>query len=162
MKKYIYFIILLFIIFYIYCYYIFDDNFVIQQVNIDDFNFNLLYNKQPLVIEDKIVDISKILSSWFKQNIIKYNNIIFDKWNINNNKYLFIYAEQDSFILIDKPNIKTTIPDNNNKIVSIKLYENQCIILPFKCKYYIEKNNNIKIIGIHDYITYFLEILFFL
>jgi len=161
MKNYIYFIILIFIIFYIYCYYVFDNNFIIQQVNIEDFNFNLLYNKQPLVIYDKIVDKSKILSSWFKQNILSNNNVVYDKWNINNNKYLFIYAKQDSIILIDKPNINIQIPDNNNKIVSIKLYEYQCIILPFKCKYYIEKNNNIEIIGIHDYITYFLETLFF-
>ena len=153
MNKYLILAIILLLI-YCYCYFIFNFDITILQTSLNDFNFNLLYQKQPLIIEDKIIDYNNLVSSWFKQNII-YDNISYNCnfWNTNNFKYLFIYSINDTEILLNKPNIKKIIPDETDQIVSIQLYTNQCLILPFKWKYFIENNNDLIIIGIHDYIT---------
>ena len=50
---YIYFIIILIII-YASLYYIFYDELIIYQVEAKHFDFNLLYKKQPIIIQDSI------------------------------------------------------------------------------------------------------------
>ena len=160
MKKYL-FIIAIILIIYMLCYYIFPKELTIYQSTLSDFNFNLLYNKQPIVINDKIVDMNILLDSWFKQNFINKNEIINDKWIINNNKYLFIHSnDDDNEIFITNAKFNNIIPPTSEeKIVNIKLHKNQSIIIPFKWKYYTEKNNY-TVYGINDYITYFLAFFF--
>ena len=72
---YIYLLIFLLLI-YTSFYYIFIDEISIYQVSINNFDFELLYKKQPIVISDSISDINYILANWFNYNII---------YNINNN-----------------------------------------------------------------------------
>lgn len=142
-------IIILILIIYIYSYYIYTKNIIILQTTLNDFSFDLLYKKQPIVIEDRIVDINIILKNWFNLNIIYSNNLISNDFLINNSKFLLIYSLEDEEIIISPPN-KT-----NDNIIAIKLYKNQSLILPFKWHYYKEKNNFL-IYEIHDYITYLL------
>jgi hypothetical protein len=160
MKK-ILFIIVIFFIIYSLCYYIFPSELTIYQTNLSDFNFNLLYKKQPIVINDKIVDTDLLLDSWFKQNFINEIKINNNNWNINNYKYLFIYSlDDDNELFITNAKFYNKIPPSSDeKIVNIKLHNNQSIIIPFKWKYYTEKNNFI-VFGINDYITYFLAFFF--
>lgn len=161
-------IIIILIILYICCYYINPNEIIILQTNIINFNLDLLYKKQPIVIEDKILDVSILIEAWFKQNIKEKINKDINIWHSNNHKYLFINSPSSSLspngdddnndnyieIFLDKNNKK-----NNYNIISIKLYPNQSLIIPFKWRYYI-MNNNLNIIGIHDYITYLLSFLF--
>lgn len=135
------------------CYYIHPNSIVILQSNLNDFDLNNLYEKQPIVIEDKIIDTNLLLESWFKQNIKEKNNIIINEWNENKYKYLFFNNNSNEDIEIFINNNK-----NNEDILAIKLYQNQSLIIPFKWNYYI--SNDIELIGIHDYITYFLAFLF--
>jgi hypothetical protein len=82
-KKTYLIIFLIFIILYICCYYIHPNSIVILQSNINDFDLNNLYEKQPIVIEDKIIDYELLINSWFKQNIketIPETNIINEIW----------------------------------------------------------------------------------
>jgi hypothetical protein len=83
-------IIIILIILYICCYYINPNEIIILQTNIINFNLDLLYKKQPIVIEDKILDVSILIEAWFKQNIKEKINKDINIWHTNNHKYLFI------------------------------------------------------------------------
>lgn len=150
-----YLIVLILVCIYAYCYYIKPSQFVILQTTLNNFSFDLLFEKQPIVISDKIADINQIISTWFDGNFIKdiNINIINDDWIINKNKYLYIQSNDDNMEIIIS---------RNESNVGVKLKNKQSVILPFMCKYYIDKNNknNINIKGIDDYITYFLAFFF--
>lgn len=152
-------IILLLLILYIYCYYIFPDELSILQTNMNEFTFELLFKKQPIVIEDKNIDINYLLNNWFNYNII--NNIENNnRWNHNNNKYLIIHSINDVNVLLCDPknNFMNDIPDIKDLIIEIKLKKGQILIIPFKWYYNIDNNNdNYHLYGIHDYITNILE-----
>lgn len=160
MNKYLIIAIVILLI-YIYSYFIFPLSIVIIQTTLSDFNFNLLTEKQPIILGDKITDVNTIITSWFKFNIIQ--DILFNfkyNWNINYHKYLMIYCLEDTEILLYKAgySVKNNVPDNKEIIVAVKVKENHCIIIPYKWYYNIKNNNNIKLYGIHDYITYILNI----
>ena len=147
------------IIFYIYCYFIFSSNILILQTNLNDFDFNLLLERQPIVIEDYIIDVISVIKSWFSTNIIQdasYNNQII--WNQNKHKFMYIYALEDTEILLYSP-IKKVIndtPDNSEPVLAIQLKNRQSLIIPFYWYYNIKNINTAKLYGIHDYITYLL------
>jgi hypothetical protein len=129
------------------------------QTNLNDFDFSLLLERQPLVIEDYIVDILAVIKSWFSSNIVQ-DTVYNDKydWNQNNHKFMFVYALEDTEILLYPPNKKiiNDTPDNDEPIIGIQLKASQSLIIPFKWCYNIKNTNSIKLYGIHDYITYLL------
>ncbi len=147
------------LIFYIYCYFINPTYISILQTSLKDFDFNMLLKKQPLVIEDKCKNILSILQAWFSPNIIQdieYNTKRI--WNINIHKYLYCYALNDTEILLYPPKNKVIndTPDSSEPVLAIKLKALQSVVIPY-CWYYNIKNiNQIKLYGIHDYITYLL------
>ncbi len=159
--KTILYILIIIVILYSLCYLNFPEEVSILQTKLHNFNFNQLLSRQPLIIEDKIINISEILKLWFKPNIISYNKKLKDIWVRNRYKYLYIYAKKDISIYISKPKkIKTEVPDNNEMLIEIKLKGNQSLILPYKWYYSIENNEDIDIYGIDDYITYLLSFIF--
>jgi hypothetical protein len=143
------------------CYFIYPTTIIILQTTLNNFNFNQLLQKQPLVIGDKIADINTLLQSWFSPNIINsyipYSNI----WNINNYKYMLLYSLEDTEILLLQAGKKliNNNPSDKDTILAIKLYKNQSIIIPFKWRFYYDKQN-VSIFGIHDYITYILNFIY--
>lgn len=150
----IYFIIFLLIL-YISFYYIFPNDIIIYQTDINNFNFNMLYKKQPIVIEDNVKDIVELLQLWFSPNIINYNVLTNNLWNKNKYKYLILQANIDSEITLHKSKNSNIIPDENAYLTTIKLKNNKFLIIPFQWKYNI--NGDVKLYGIHDYITSILE-----
>ena len=66
-------ILLIIIIIYAYCYYIFPTEISILQTDLNNFNFNLLSSRQPIVISDFIQNPSEVINSWFNYNIINGN-----------------------------------------------------------------------------------------
>lgn len=149
------------IIIYIYCYFIFPTSILILQTTIKDFNFSLLNSRQPIVISDYLYDKEKLIYSWFNYNFISlledYN---YNDWKQNNNKYLFINANNNTEIIIHKASFTFTIPDENDKIIAIKLEKDQSLIIPYKWKYFINNKNDVIIWSIDDYITSFLGLFF--
>ena len=161
------------IIIYASLYYIFDDELIIYQVDAEHFDFNLLYKKQPIIIEDSIKDIDDILFNWFNYNIIEYDVHIPNiwSWNKNNFKYFLIYAdaqEENSVeITLGNPLTKhegnvpispDILPEYNQKLTTILLNKNKLLIIPFKWFYHINIiSGNPRFFGIHDYITYGLS-----
>ena len=149
------FIIILFL--YTLCYYIFPSDITILQTTIEHFNFDLLSSRQPIVISDYLNNPEEIINSWFKYNIISYdddndNDDNDDDWKHNNSKYLFINANEKTEIIIYKAERTKENPPEDGKIIIIKLEKNQSLILPFKWKYYENKIDKWKI---DDYITFF-------
>lgn len=156
----IYYIIIICIIFYIYCYFVFPKNISILQSSLDEFNFNMLLKRHPLVIEDTVKDILSLLKLWFSPNIVQ--NINYDPkrlWNINSHKYLYVYSLENTEILIYPPTKKVVndLPDNTEPIISIKLKKYQSLVIPYRWYYNINDIDKLKLYGIHDYITYLLD-----
>lgn len=150
------FIIIFIIILFLYtlCYYIFPSDITILQTTIELFNFELLSLRQPIVISDYLNNPEEIINSWFKYNIIKDEDDEDedDDWKQNNNKYLFINANEDTEVIIFKAERTKENPPEDGNIIIIKLEKNQSLILPFKWKYYGNKIDKWKI---DDYITFF-------
>ena len=169
-------VILIIITIYIYCYFIFPSSVIILQTTIKDFDFNLLNNRQPIVITDILKEQNKLIESWFNYNYIvkgNYNDSNDnddnqdnndekedDEWIHNKYKYVFISANKDTEIIIYKASIYSNIPDENERIIAVKLQKNQSLILPFKWKYYINNYKDINTWGIHDLITFSVGLFF--
>ena len=160
-----FYLIILLILLYASLYYLYNNEFSIYQVNIENFDFELLYKKQPIVISEKITNIDNVIDNWFNYNIIYNldNNYI---WEKNKYKYLFVISKDNEPVEISlcNPNSQMTkmphivndirgihnVPHQDSNITTIKL-DNKGLIIPFNWYYYISGNANIY--GIHDYIT---------
>jgi len=158
MKFNLFIIIIIIILIYISCYFIFPPSVQILQTTITDFNFPVLYTRQPIVIYDYLQEKEELINSWFKFNYKKNLEIQENQWIYNKYKYLFISANIDTEIIIYKASISSKIPTENDSIIAIKLKKDQSLILPYRWKYY--HNNDINIWGIHDLITFFVSLVF--
>lgn len=155
MQEFIYILIILLI--YTSLYFIFTNEFSIYQTDIDHFNFDLLYTRQPIVINNLNLDIKNVLYNWFSYNIIKNNLIAYNEWYRNRYKYLLISSKDTVEVTLCNPKTSTIdgIPNTSNDISTIKL-NNKTLIIPFKWYYHIS-STNVELYGIHDYITYLLD-----
>lgn len=142
------------IIIYICCYFIFPPDILILQTNISDFNFSSLITRQPIVIGDYLQEPEKLVQLWFNTNFKTSLNPTND-WVQNKNKYLFINASKDTEIIIYKATIFSYIPNEDDKIIAIKLKKSQSLILPYRWNYYLNPDD-VSIWGINDVITSFL------
>lgn len=158
--KLLLFIIALFIIIYIYCYFIYPNEITILQTNLSDFTFDLLLKRQPLVIEDCVENIIPVIDAWFSYNIV--DDVSFETkrlWNINYHKYLLIYSLSDTEVLLYKAGNKVIddVPDDQEPVLAIQLKQYQSVIVPYRWYYNIKNINDVKLYGIHDYITNIVE-----
>ena len=143
--------VIIIIIIYICCYFIFPRDILILQSNISDFNFSSLITRQPIVLADYLQEPKKLIDLWFNYNFKTFINSNED-WNHNKNKYLFINASKDTEIILYKATIFQYIPNENDKIIVIKLQKSQSLIIPFRWNYYLNPND-VSIWGINDLIT---------
>jgi hypothetical protein len=142
------------ILIYICCYFIFPKEIYILQSNISEFNFSSLISRQPIVLIDYLQESEKLINLWFNYNFINQIKID-DNWIHNKNKYLFINALKDTEIIIYKATYFQYIPNENDKIIAIKLQKSQSLIIPYRWNYYLN-SNEVSIWGINDLITSFL------
>lgn len=151
-------IITLLIVLYSSLYFIFKEEITIQQIQKNNISLDILINKQPIIIEDKLN--KKEINDLFKYNIIEYPNVN-NIWNRNQYKYILITAINNTNIFISNPKkIKFETPNEKDIVIDIQLKKNQSLILSFKWYYSLINNEDIEIYGIHDYITYGLNFIF--
>tara|TARA_B100001142_G_C14179285_1_gene595502 strand:+ start:399 stop:875 length:477 start_codon:yes stop_codon:yes gene_type:complete len=157
MKKII-LIIIICLILYSLCYFIFPEEISILQFKKNKLNIDNLLLKQPIVIEDHID--MKFINNIFNNNkIIKFNSN--NLWERTPFKYTLLYANNNTNIFISNPKkFKYITPTEDDTVIDIKLNKNQSIIIPFKWYYSLNKKEDILIYGIHDYITLFFSFLF--
>lgn len=132
----------------------------INQTTLPTFSFNLLYEKQPIVLNDLIPNLSQITPLWFKYNTTSLASTQPSMWTQNQNKYLFIHSSQNQEIHICNPHSEfvNDVPCSNSTILSIHLKENQSLILPYKWHYFSDYTNNCLIVN--DPITLLLQQVF--
>jgi len=145
-------IIIIIILIYICCYFIFPPDIFILQSNISDFNFASLISRQPIVLNDFLQEPEKLIQLWFNYNFKTSINPNDYNWVHNKNKYLFINASKDTEIIIYKATYFSYIPDENDKIIAIKLQKSQSLIIPYRWNYYLNPED-VYIWGINDLIT---------
>ena len=156
----LWYLIIFVIIIYASLYFIFEDEITIYQTDLEHFDFNLLYKRQPLIINDNIKDIVQIIKYWFNTNIIHNDITLNNLWMRNSYKYLMIQSYDPIEITLCNPKTKVqyNIPELSTSMTTIKLKNNKILFIPFKWYYHI--NGNANIYGINDYITYFLGKMF--
>lgn len=153
-------IIIIVIIIYISCYFIFPPSVQILQTTISDFTFATLHMRQPIVITDYLQEKKELIDTWFKYNLITEITETKDGWIHNKYKYLFINANNDTEVIIYKASIYKTPPNENDRIIAIKLQKDQSLILPYRWKYFIDNPSDISCWGVHDIPTFFVSFVF--
>jgi hypothetical protein len=161
MLKYILIFLTILIVIYIFTYYNYPKKSQIYQTQIEKFKWDILLNKQPVIIDSKTINLEEFTKKWFYLNII--NNFELsnsDIWNDNKYKYLIIQANNNGEILLYPASKKMVnengnkIPDTEESLVALQISEGQIIILPFHWKFLT--TINIKCVGVNDIISYFL------
>jgi hypothetical protein len=150
--KLVIFAIIIILCFYILCYFTYPKEIMIIQSDLENFDINNLLSKQPIIIDTKILHSNDIIISWFSiLNIIRDVNIIENQIFKNKYKYLIIHPENDVNIFLNSPTQKVT------DLLEIQLKEKQLLIIPYHWKILIENTKEIKFVGIHDCISYFVD-----
>ena len=113
-----FYLIILLILLYASLYYLYNNEFSIYQVNIENFDFELLYKKQPIVISEKITNIDNIIDNWFNYNIIYNldNNYI---WEKNKYKYLFVISKDNEPVEISLCNPNSHIINGAARVTRV-------------------------------------------
>jgi hypothetical protein len=177
-KYLITFIIILIIIIYIQYYYKFKNDFKINQVYLDKIDMNLVNEKYPIVIYDKIIEPKQLLKTLFAYtyNISSDFPLLFEnKVYINLAKYQIIYNQlSDIDINIIHPQFKNkiefiqskdsntihsrkTVDNLNIEYLTIKLKQNQILILQTFWMY--TSQLPIQTILLNDFASYSIDIL---
>ena len=164
----IYFIIVALIIaFCIRSYYTYPQNSSILQTSLSQLSFEMLLEKQPLVIDDKTCKLSVIEDAWFKFNSTdEFDLTGSPTWHTNRYKHCFIQVAHsttsinsttDVFIYpASKPLGLDNNPDQHEKLVAIRASPGQVVVVPFHWRYMIPEGVSVQCLGVHDWVTYFL------
>lgn len=156
-------LILILIVWYISWYYRYP-SLTLLQSGLEKFQFSLLFEKQPIIIHDRIRDIQELLKAWFNTNkqehhLMKLSPSENPIWNTNSYKYTLIHPTEDIEVALcsAKVKLKDNIPPEKETLVIIKLKANMILILPFHIHYALLGSGlDVPVVGIHDYITRWL------
>lgn len=133
---------------YSYSYSIVPNRIEILQCTYNDFNSDLLLNKQPIIVIAPSIDVKTILKEFFPLSF-------YSAWSGNTDEIKQIKSKQLLIVTDSKESIGVSIRHPTiEKPIEIKLHSGQFLILPFK--WYIGPNNNssYEAIRIDDWITY--------
>lgn len=150
---------ILFLIIYIKFYITPNPNIQLIQPTLGQVTQSHLFEKLPLVIAERVVDINDLLTTLFKymyisKTISDANNT---KWLQNRHRYLVVQATSNSIIKIVHPHKVINISKEQYiDAVAIKLEKYQVLIIPYKWWYRIE--GTCKILKLHDLASLFLNI----
>lgn len=143
---------------YVYSYFLHPGDISVLQTTASAFNPMSLLEKQPVVIQDASSDfLSFIASTWTFTR--QPTNVMGEQWNKNKYKHMVIYANGPCEVLVCPATAKRDhdgSPVNDAMILAFKMSPNQAIIIPFHWSFYTESIENLTLIGIHDYVTFFL------
>lgn len=108
-----------------------NSQFEILQLSVNNLSFEVLMEKLPIVLTEKIVNPNDLIKSAFKYLFLynsKSNTVQSDKWLRCNGRFLIIYNKgEDCLVDIAHP-IQENI--NEKRFISMALSKNQCMVLP--------------------------------
>lgn len=135
----------------------------ILQTTLSNFKFQLLLEKQPIVIQDQVHNLSELKDMWFYSYMSKMHAWTSrgDKdpsWETNKYKYLLLQPGIATSVYIyprGKP-MTGGLPAPDATLIEIVLKEHQVLILPYKYRYHFEKSVPVQAIASHDIMTMIL------
>lgn len=141
----------------------------ILQTTLHDFKFDMLTEKQPIVIQDRVATLSDLEKLWFAYNIVNRFQLIPSDpqsplWIPNQYKFAVVQAKGDCELLLshvnNTPDVNGLMPEDA-AIIAIQLRADQLVIVPLHMHYAIcssDKNNTCECIGVHDIISTLLPV----
>lgn len=145
---------------YIWTYYRHPKNVEVLQISLSTFHFDMLREKQPIIVDDRVVSLQDIGRLWFKHNIVSSFRLDGSSiWHKNKFKYAVLRAEQEGDIYmypVGKPMTKDSVPDTSETLMAVHMLPGQVIVLPYRWHYLITEPMQVDVLGVHDYITYIL------
>jgi len=126
----------------------------------NNFHYDVLYNRQPVIIDSTDVELTTLKKKWFYLNIVTdfsiYPNKTEDIWHVNKYKYTVLQPQESGEIMLYPASKKiiSGIPDPTETLLAIQISKGQLIILPFHWKYLI--NVPVNCLGVNDLVSYFL------
>lgn len=161
--SYLYVVICVLLIFYIAYYYRYPDTITILQTSLANFYFDMLREKQPIVVQDKVVDVNTLVDKWFKLNFVhpfdlQTSDISSPTWIRNKYKYTLLHVHDDPcevLIASARDTPKDNVLPEEATIVALRLSPHQSVIIPFRMHYAITHADKkvVKCYGIDDFIT---------
>ena len=148
---------------YISYYYRYPSKVTILQTSLSNFYFDMLCEKQPIVIEDRLVDVGVLSDVWFKHNTVERfqlasSDIDNPIWIRNNYKFTVVNCQDACEVLLasatDEPDKNNVMPENAT-LVALRLAAHQSVIIPYHMHYAItqRENKTVACLGIHDLLT---------
>lgn len=151
--------IMLLLIIYVQFYFKYNGEYTIIQSNLNKIDINTLYEKSPVVIYDAVKDPNTLLTTLFAYSYLCKNyNIVKPTTTYKNKaKFAILYNDKgDVFVNIVSPKYSVDITkplktQDTVQYITIKLKQNQILILPFQ--WYYECTTSSKVITLHDALT---------
>lgn len=142
-------------------YFTYPKEVAILQTTLNNFTFNILREKQPLVIHDRVHSLDELRSTWFKHILTTHLTLPADShivWQTNKYKYLVIHPSDSCEVLLFQASAKLQDghPPEDATLIAIQLSENQVLIIPRNMHWSLSSVSNVRALGVHDYLTQFL------
>jgi len=139
-------------------------NTSILQTSVDEFRFDMLLQKQLLVIDDIVTSdtLQLFKDAWFKLSwVTPYSLHASDSWHTNRFKYNIMHASEEGEIIFFPASKKTKVGEDNaplqdENVIAIQVAKGQVVIVPLHWRYMIPDNMHVNCMGVHDIITYAL------
>jgi hypothetical protein len=159
-------VVLVLLIIYISYYYRYPSGMSILQTTASNFYFDMLREKQPIVVQDPIADVDSLAKTWFGwNNQYPFELVSSDDSNVvwirNKYKFTMLHSSEPCEILLSPA--KSKIESDNSisddaTIVAISLSARQVVIIPYRMHYAVihAEKRKVHCIGIHDLVTYVL------
>lgn len=151
-KFFIFFVVMIIILFYVKISLKTKDDVQILQGNLDKITDNTLYEKYPIIINDKIIDSKELLNTLFKYqySFVQYFELEKETELLNTHKHLILHNLSD--IDID---IVIKSPTEKHPPIDINLPSYNVIILPYK--WTVLSNGQLYGILLNDFIHRFFH-----
>jgi hypothetical protein len=174
------------LVIYVMSYYRYPSKASILQTSLNQFVFDILLEKQPVVVDDKTgLDVQHMRKSIFNLNPSSEFTIApSDTWHTNRFKYNIIQLLTSDIQSTQTPQTPESEPEMNHlhseiyvchpntpmgadkcpsqdaKVIAIQMTPGQVVILPFHWYYMLppEKTSHVSLncVGVHDLVTYML------
>ena len=161
MKAFIIVISVLIVLLYLQYYVKTKQDYQILQVFLDNFKLETLYEKYPIVVYDQVYDSNELLKTIFAYSFVFKKDFIVDPGVVYRNSHKFVVLSSDDSVSLKiinpkyKREIKARIEECNVQFVTVKLKQNQVLILP-ALWYYHTDNMDIMAIGLDDMVSKWL------
>ena len=148
---------------YVSYYYRYPSEVTIIQTTLPEFHFDLLLQKQPIVLQDQVSHLSDLQRLWFPRmtqyRVWTEKKSMNDPWDKNKHKYLVLQPHSDTKIFLyprGKEMVPPGIPDPKGTLIEIQLKSHQVLIVPYKYYYHIEDPITLHGLACDDLLTYIL------